>query len=149
MSKRGVIAYSAADGTWKGNWCLENSETQHLGRALIRRAAKAKGDLQVVVDEVIEKCPEGWASFEKLERCDDPVGFTTGKFDGVIATCDGERSDLVFDSHYLYLFHLPKRRLYVFAIAQGPLRPFGMVTFDEVGKAKPPKLPPIEDEADK
>lgn len=147
MSTRGIIASSTADGTWKGTWSLEASETQHLGRALIRRVAKAKGDMQLVVTEVIDGCPEGWASFDKLERCEDPVGFTTGTFDGVIATCDGEKSSLVFDTHYLYLFHLPKRRLYVFAITQGPMRPFGMVTFDELGKAKPTKLPAIEDEA--
>ena len=145
MSTRAIIAYTADDGSWKGVWNLWGGHTQHLGRVLIRRVAKAKGDFAVVVAEAIEGCPEGWSSFEKLERNEDSMGFLTGKFDSVIATADGEKGSVVFDSHYLYLFHAPKRRLYVFQIAQGPMRPFGMVTFDEVGKAKPTKLPAVEE----
>jgi len=42
--------------------------------------------------------------------------------------------------------HRPKRRLFVFKIENRPMRPFGMVTFDDAGKAKPPKLPAVEHE---
>lgn len=51
----------------------------------------------------------------------------------------------MFDANYLYLFHAPKRRLYVFEMNDKPMRPFGIVTFEETGRAKPPKLPPVDE----
>jgi len=145
MSRRAIIAYASDDGTWKGVINYWSGHTQHLGRALLRRVSGVKGDLGKLVADVIEGCPEGWTAFDKGERSEDPVGFFTGSFDGVVATCNGEANKLVFDTHYLYLFHLPKRRLYVFEVKKGPMRPFGIVTFDEAGKAKPSKLPAVEE----
>jgi len=138
-------------------WNHWSSHTQHLGRALIRRVAKSKGDLEAVVRECIDECPKGWSSFSSGERGEPDVpDFFTGTFDGIVASCDEGRtvpdddydedlSDLVFDTHYLYLFHVPKRRLYVFAVDHGQMRPFGIVTFDSSGNAKPSKLPPVDE----
>jgi hypothetical protein len=36
-------------------------------------------------------------------------------------------------------------RLYVFEMSSKSMRPFGMVTFDEAGRARPAKLPPVEE----
>lgn len=144
MSTRAIIGYATEDGRWKGVWNHWSGHPQHLGRALIRRVAKLKGDVANVVAAAIDGCPEGWSDFDK-ERCEDPVGFLGGTFDGVVATCDAEANPLCFDAHYLYLFHLPKRRLYVFEVKAGPMRPFGMVTFDEVGAAKPKALPRVDE----
>src|SRR5262245_21379388 len=99
MSTRAIIAYATDDGQWRGVWNHWNGHTQHLGRALIRRVAKLQGDLSRVITDVIEGCPEGWSTFDK-ERCEDPVGFLGGTFDGVVASCDASVNPLVFDSHY-------------------------------------------------
>ncbi len=143
---RAVIAYALPDGTWKGVWNDLRGDTPELGRVLIRRVSALKGDFDKLVAEVIEGCPEGWAALDKQERNSDPIGFLSGAFDGVVATCDGVANNLVFDTEYLYLFHIAKRRLYVFEVKAGPMRPFGMVTFEAAGKAKPTKLPVIEEE---
>lgn len=127
-------------------WNDTNSEPQQLGRVLVRRVASQKGDLDGFIAQFIERCPEGWIALEKAERCDDPIGFLGGRFDGIIATCDPAVNALCFEAKYLYLVHPPKRRLLVFRIENRPMRPFGMVTFDPTGKAKPPKLPAVEAE---
>jgi len=144
MSTRAIIACTTDDGRWRGVWNHGNGQTQHLGRALIRLVAKHKGALATVVSEMIEGCPEGWSELGK-KRSEDPVGFLSGAFDGVIASCDAEANALCFDAHYLYLFHPPKRRLYVFEIKDGPMRPFGMVTFDDAGAATPRAFPRVEE----
>jgi len=41
------------------------------------------------------------------------------------------------EHHDLYLLYPPKRGLYVFEVDEEPLRPFGMVTIEEDGNAKP------------
>lgn len=125
-------------------WNDSASEPQHLGRVLIRRVAHLKGDLEKFTAQLIDACPEGWVSLEKAERCADPIGVLGGMFDGIVATCDPAVNPLCFDAQYLYLVYPPKRRLLVFQIASRPIRPFGMVTFDPAGKAKPHKLPAIE-----
>ena len=127
-------------------WNDSNSEPQQLGRVLLRRVTSVKGDLDKLVAQFIEGCPEGWISLEKAERCADPIGFLGGTFDGVVATCDPAVNPLVLEAQYLYLLHAPKRRLMVFKIENRPLRPFGMVTFEPTGRAKPPKLPAVEAE---
>jgi hypothetical protein len=146
VSTRAIVACTTADGTWKGVWNDSNSETQQLGRVLIRRVSSLKGNLDAFVAQFIDACPEGWAALENAERLPDPIGFLGGKFDGVVATCDPAINPLCFDAKYLYLLHLAKRRLFVFEVANRPLRPFGMVTFEPTGKAKPAKLPAIEHE---
>lgn len=146
VSTRAIIASSSPEGTWKGVWNDSNSEPQQLGRVLIRRVAAMKGNLDGFTPQYIDACPEGWIALDKGERCADPIGFFGGAFDGIVATCDPAVNPLCFDAQYLYLLHAPKRRLLVFAIENRPLRPFGMVTFDAAGKAKPPKLPAIEPE---
>jgi hypothetical protein len=146
VSTRAIVASTSTDGTWKGVWNDTNSEPQQLGRVLIRRAASLKGDLDAFIAQYIEGCPEGWIALEKAERCADPIGFLGGRFDGVVATCDPAVNSLCFDAQYLYLMFPPKRRLFVFKIENRPMRPFGMVTFDAGGKAKPPKLPAVEPE---
>jgi hypothetical protein len=127
-------------------WNDSNSEPQQLGRVLLRRVASLKGNLDGFVAQYVEGCPEGWVALEKAERCADPIGFLGGRFDGLVATCDRAVNPLCFEAAYLYLLHPPKRRLLVFQIEDRPIRPFGMVTFDPVGKAKPSKLPSIEAE---
>jgi hypothetical protein len=146
VSTRAIVASTSSDGTWKGVWNDRNSEPQHLGRVLLRRVTSAKGDLDKLVAQLIEACPEGWESLDGGERCADPIGFLGGSFDGVVATCDPAVNPLCFDAQYLYLIHAPKRRLMVFKIENRPLRPFGMVTFEPGGKAKPSKLPAVEAE---
>ena len=64
----------------------------------------------------------------------------------IVATCDRAINPLCFDAQYLYLLLASRRRLFVFNIEDRPMRPFGMVTFDPVGKAKPPKLPAVHPE---
>ncbi len=145
-TSRAIIAYTANDGTWKGVWNDDNSRPQNLGRLLIRRVSALKGDLEKVVREYVDACPEGWASLENGERFEDAVGPLGGTFDGLVATCDPAINPLCFNTSYLYLFHVPKRRLYVFLVQNKPMRPFGMVTFEAAGKAKPTKFPAIEDE---
>jgi len=143
VSIRAIIAYSSPDGTWKGVWNDNHSEPQNLGRVLIRRIASLKGNLDAFIAQYIEGCPEGWNALDKNERCDDPIGMFGGTFDGVVATCDASVNELMFDAQYLYILHPPKRRLYAFHVENRPIRPFGMVTFDPAGKAKPSKLPAI------
>lgn len=144
MSTRAIIAHATEDGRWRGVWNHWSGQTQHLGRALIRRIRTLKGDMDGVIATVIEGCPEGWSEFDK-KRCEEPVGFLEGTFDGVVATCDPSVNPLTFDTNYLYLFVVPKRRLYVFDVKDGPMRPFGMVTFDPAGIAKPRSLPPVDE----
>lgn len=144
VSTRAIVAYTSSDGTWKGVWNDSSSEPQQLGRVLLRRIASHKGDLDGFAAQFIEGCPEGWIALEKAERCADPIGFLGGQFDGIVATCDPAMNSLCFEAKYLYLVHPPKRRLFVFRIENRPMRPFGMVTFDLVGKAKPSKLPAVE-----
>jgi len=143
VTTRSIVAYTSSDGTWKGVWNDTNSEPQQLGRVLLRRVASLKGDLDGFIAQFIEGCPEGWITLEKAERCADPIGLFGGLFDGLVATCDPAVNSLCFEAQYLYLLHPPKRRLFVFQIENRPMRPFGMVTFDPTGKAKPPKLPAI------
>jgi hypothetical protein len=146
VSTRAIVAYTSPDGTWKGVWNDSNSDPQQLGRVLVRRVATQKGNLEGFIAQFIESCPEGWITLEKAERCADPIGFLGGRFDGIVATCDPAVNSLCFEAKYLYLVHLPKRRLLVFQIEDRPMRPFGMVTFDPAGKAKPSKLPAVEAE---
>jgi hypothetical protein len=146
VTTRAIVACSSPEGTWKGVWNDVNSEPQQLGRVLLRRVASQKGDLDGFVAQYIDGCPEGWVALDKGERCADPIGPLGGKFDGVVATCDPTVNSLCFEAQYLYLLHPPKRRLYVFKVEDRPMRPFGMVTFDAAGKAKPPKLPAVEHE---
>ena len=145
VSTRAIIAYQRTEGPWTGVFNDANSKTQELGRVLIRRIASKKGDLDAFVQEAIDSCPEGWALFEKNERCSDPVGVMAGTFDGLTATVDAASNPVALDTQYLYLLHVGKRRLFVFEVKNAPMRPFGMVTFDPAGKAKPTKLPPIEE----
>jgi hypothetical protein len=137
------VAYASPEGTWKGVWNDLNSEPQQLGRVLIRRIASLKGDLDAFVAQYIDGCPEGWIALDKAERCSDAIGVFGGTFDGIVATCDPTVNSLCSEAQYLYVLQPPKRRLFVFKIEARPMRPFGMVTFDATGKAKPPKLPPI------
>ena len=146
VSTRAIVAYTSPDGTWKGVWNDVNSEPQQLGRVLLRRIASLKGDLDRFVTQFIDDCPEGWIALDKNERCADPIGVFGGKFDDIVATCDPAINSLCFEAQYLYLVHRPKRRLFVFKIENRDMRPFGMVTFDDTGKAKPPKLPAVEKE---
>jgi hypothetical protein len=146
VSTRAIVAYTSADGTWKGVWNDSHSDPQQLGRVLLRRIASLKGDLDRFVAQFIDGCPEGWVALDKAERCADPIGVFAGRFDGVVATCDPAVNSLCFEAQYLYLLHPPKRRLFVFNIANRDMRPFGMVTFDPTGKAKPNKLPAVEHE---
>lgn len=127
-------------------WNDSSSEPQHLGRLLIRRVSALKGNLDGFVAQYIQGCPEGWVALEKAERCADPIGFLGGTFDGLVATCDPAVNPLCFEAQYLYLLHPPKRRLLVLKIENRPMRPFGIVTFDAAGKAKPAKLPAVEPE---
>jgi len=144
VSTRAIVAYTSEDGTWRGVWNDSHSEPQEIGRVLVRRIASAKGDLDAFVAQYIDGCPEGWVALDKGERCADPIGVLGGTFDGIVATCDRSVNPLCFDAQYLYLVHKPKRRLMVFKIEDRPIRPFGMVTFDAAGKAKPSKLPAVE-----
>jgi hypothetical protein len=146
VTTRAIVANTSPDGTWKGVWNDASSEPQHLGRVLLRRIVSLKGNLDGFVETFIEGCPEGWAALDKGERLSDPIGFFGGRFDGIVATCDPAVNPLCFDAQYLYLMFPPKRRLYVFKVEDRPMRPFGMVTFDELGKAKPPKLPAVHPE---
>jgi len=146
VTTRAIVAYSSPDGTWKGVWNDSNSEPQHLGRVLLRRIASLKGDLDAFIAQFIDGCPEGWIALDKAERCPDPIGLFGGHFDGIVATCDPAINALCFEAQYLYLLHPPKRRLFVFTIEDRPIRPFGMVTFEPTGKAKPTKFPAIVEE---
>ena len=146
MTTRAIVANASQDGAWKGVWNDSNSEPQQLGRVLLRRIASLKGNLEAFVENFIDSCPEGWIALDKNERCADPIGFFGGAFDGIVATCDPAVNSLCFEAQYLYLLFQPKRRLFVFRIEDRPMRPFGMVTFDPTGKAKPPKLPAIHPE---
>jgi hypothetical protein len=138
------VAAASDDGTWSGVWNDTNSEPQQLGKVLVRRIASAKGDLDRFIAQYITGCPQGWVALDKGERCADPIGPLGGTFDGVVASCDRAVNPLCVDADYLYLLYLPKRRLFVFKIEDRPIRPFGMVTFDPAGKAKPSKLPAVE-----
>ena len=146
VSTRAIVAYTSPDETWRGVWNDSHSEPQLLGRVLLRRVASLKGDLDRFVAQFIAGCPEGWVALDKNERCADPIGLLGGAFDGIVATCDRAINALCFEAQYLYLLHPPKRRLFVFKIEDRPIRPFGMVTFDTAGKAKPSKLRAVEDE---
>ncbi|HEY0191108.1 MAG TPA: hypothetical protein VGC42_08295 [Kofleriaceae bacterium] len=143
MSIRAIVAYSSPDGSWKGVWNDTNSEPQNLGRVLLRRVSALKGNLEAFAAKYVDGCPEGWVALDKDERCEDPIGLFGGKFDGLVATIDPSVNPLSFDVQYLYIVHAAKRRLYAFQVANRPLRPFGMVTFEPGGKAKPSKLPAI------
>jgi hypothetical protein len=142
-----MIGYTLPDGSWQAVWNHSSSQTQQLGRWMIRKIkAEHHGDIDEFWKKYIEDCPEGWSSLTKGKRCEDPVGFLYGQFDGIVASCDADKNQLCWDSNYLYLFYPPKRRLYVFEVKEGPMRPFGIVTFDEEGTAKPKKLPAIKEE---
>ena len=140
-----MVGHALPDGSWQAVWNHGSSDTPKLGRWIIRQVKILKGDLEAFQRKYIDGCPEGWSSLSEGKRCEEPVGFLHGSFDGVIATCSADKNPLCFDSHYLYLFYPPKRRLYVFEVGDGPMRPFGIVTFDEEGKAKPKKLPVPEE----
>ncbi len=140
-----MVGYVAPDGSWQAVWNHLDGHTQYLGRWIIRQVKAAKGDLEAFRSKYIDDCPEGWSSLRKGERSEDPVGYLRGEFDGIIATCNEADNALCFDAHYLYLLYPPKRRLYVFEVKEGPMRPFGIVTFDADGKAKPTKLPRVDD----
>ena len=127
-------------------WNDSNSEPQQLGRVLVRRVASTKGDLDRFIAQYIAACPEGWIALDHNERCADPIGVLGGAFDGIVATCDPAINALCFEAQYLYLLHPPKRRLFVFTIEDRPMRPFGMVTFDAAGKARPGRLPAVRAE---
>jgi hypothetical protein len=127
-------------------WNDTNSDPQQLGRVLLRRILSLKGDLDRFVAQFIDECPEGWVALDKGERCADPIGLFGGRFDGIVASCDPAVNPLCFEAQYLYLLQRPKRRLFVFNVEHREMRPFGMVTFDPAGKAKPPKLPAVEHE---
>lgn len=147
MSTRAIIASTNSDGIWKGVWNHWSGHTQHLGRALIKAVGAAKGDLDRAIQRCILDAPDGWSSFvdnKKADPAEGGEGFS-GRFDGIVATADRGEGGLVFDTNFLYLFYPPKRRLYVFEMDDKPMRPFGMVTFDDTGRAKPPKLPPVEE----
>ena len=144
MSTRAMVGYVAPDGSWQAVWNHSDSETQLLGRWMIRQVKAAHGDLEAFRTKYIDGCPEGWSSLSKGQRTEEPVGHLHGRFDGVIATCDPGEDRRCFDTSYLYLLYPPKRRLYVFEVREGPMRPFGMVTFDATGSAKPKQLPPVE-----
>jgi hypothetical protein len=146
VTTRAIVAYTSHDGTWKGVWNDSNSEPQQLGKVLLRRIASLKGDLDRYTAQFVDDCPEGWVALEKGDRCADPIGLFGGRFDGIVATCDSSVNPLCFEAQYLYLLHPPKRRLFVFKVESRDMRPFGMVTFDEAGKAKPNKLPAVEHE---
>lgn len=146
VSTRAIVAYTLPDGTWKGVWNDSNSEPQQLGKVLLRRVSSLKGDLDRFVAQFIDECPGGWIALDKAERCADPIGNFGGRFDGIVATCDPAVNPLCSEAQYLYLLHRPKRRLFVFKVENRDMRPFGMVTFDDGGKARPPKLPPVEHE---
>lgn len=146
VTTRAIVAYASSEGTWKGVWNDTNSEPQQLGRVLLRRIASLKGNLEAFAAQYVDGCPEGWVALDKAERCADPIGLFGGTFDGVVATCDPTVNPLCFDAQYLYLLHPPKRRMFVLQIENRPIRPFGMVTFDPAGKAKPNKFPVIEAE---
>ena len=140
-----MVGYTVPDGTWKAVWNQWGGHTQHLGRWIIRQIKKGKGDLEAFRAQYIDACPEGWSSIEKGERCEDPVGYLSGHFDGVIARCNEGENALCYDSNYLYLIHAPKRRLYVFEVTDRPMRPFGMITFDGEGNPTPKALPKVEE----
>ncbi len=141
MSMRAIIAVSSADGTWKGVWHEEDGAPQLLGGKLLRQVTKQKGDLDKLVNELIETVPEGWALFPE-ERSEESMGFLYGTFDGIVANCDPAKNPRCYQAQYLYIFHPPKRRLYVFNVEKKVMRPFGMVNFEESGKAAPRKFPP-------
>ena len=143
---RAIVAYTSPEGTWRGVWNDSNSDPQQLGRVLLRRIASLKGDLDAFTAQYVDGCPEGWIALDKGERCEDPIGVFGGSFDGIVATCDPAVNALCFEAQYLYLLFAPKRRLYVFKVENRDMRPFGMVTFDAIGKAKPNKLPAVEHE---
>jgi hypothetical protein len=149
VSTRAIIGFTNPDGTWRGVWNHWSGHTQHLGRALIKAVRAAKGDLDQVIQRCVLDVPDGWSSFVENKKSEpEPEGERerfSGRFDGIVATADGGEGGLVFDTHYLYLFHPPKRRLYVFVMDDKPMRPFGIVTFDSTGGAKPTKLPPVEE----
>ena len=140
-----MVGYTLGDGTWRAVWNHWDGHTQHLGRWIIGQIKKGKGDLSAFCAQRIDVCPEGWSSLAKDERSDEHVGFLAGAFDGVIARCDATANPLCFDAHFLYLIHAPKRRLYVFEVADGPMRPFGMITFDAVGQSTPRALPKTDE----
>ena len=145
MTTRAMVGYVHPDGSWQAVWNHRDGHTQYLGRWILRQMKAQGGDLEAFKAKHIDACPEGWSSMRKGERSEDPVGFLKGSFDGIKASCNPADNELCFDTHYLYLIYPSKRRLYVFEVAEGPLRPFGMVTFDEDGNAKPKKLPPVEE----
>src|SRR5688572_8433120 len=107
MSTRAMVGYSTPDGTWKAVWNHWSGHTQHLGRWIIRQIKKGKGDLEAFRTQYIDGCPEGWSSIEKGERCEDPVGFLVGQFDGVVARCSEAEQPVCYDANYLYLIHAP------------------------------------------
>ncbi len=106
---------------------------------------RQSGDFAAFCTRYVDGCPEGWSSLAKGARCEEPVGFLFGEFDGIAARCHEGRNPLCYDSHYLYLLHPPKRRLYVFEVRPEVMRPFGMCTFDEQGTPTPRALPKVEE----
>jgi hypothetical protein len=143
MSTRAIIAYVSTPGRWKGVWNHWNGHPQHLGQELIDRVATFDGDLDRLVRQYVDRCPEGWSDFREGERAGDPVGFLSGDLhaDGASSVDNG----IARDTHFLYVFDLVARKLSVFETSATPVNPFGCVTFDATGKPTPSQLPPVDE----
>ncbi|HVY29893.1 MAG TPA: hypothetical protein VHB79_25210 [Polyangiaceae bacterium] len=143
MSTRAIVAYVSSPGQWKGTWNHWNGEPQHLGQELIDRVATFDGDMERLVRQYVDRCPEGWSDFREGTRSEDPVGFVHGKLraDGASSVDDG----IGLDTHYVYVFDLATRTLAVFNTSTAPVAAFGRVVFDSSGNPTPSHLPAIEE----
>lgn len=141
MSTRAIIAYVSTPGRWKGVWNHWGGHPQHLGQALIDRVETFEGDIERLVRQYVDRCPEGWSDFREGNRAEEPVGFVHGQLraDGASSVDEG----IGRDTHFVYVFDIAARTLSVFETSSAPVTAFGRVAFDASGRATPSRLPPV------
>ena len=142
MSTRAIIAYASEAGRWKGVYNHSEGHTQYLGSELIERVATFDGDLLRMLRQYVDRCPEGWSSFQEGRRADEGVGFLHGSVTEHGASVD---DGIGRSTQYLYVFNVQGRTLCVFNSSPAPVKPFGQVVFDASGAATPAELPRVAD----
>jgi len=115
-----------------------NSEPQQLGRVLLRRIASLKGDLDRFVTQFIDDCPEGCGfvarqgrALRRSDRRGSAAGSTASSRPAI------RRSRAVLRGPVPLPPAPPQAPAVRVQGREREMRPFGMVTFDDTGKAKP------------
>ncbi|MCB9793968.1 MAG: hypothetical protein H6741_14705 [Alphaproteobacteria bacterium] len=141
MSNAAVIAvYSkgrraAGVRQWKGVHHVDEGAPWQLGNELLFRVRRARGDIDVVAQELVIDAPYGWQSVPRrkaAEKDQQPRFYSPKILQGVSGAVPA----------WLYLFDPEARRLDVYAVDLGHAEghapePVVSATFDERGRSTP------------